>query len=100
MSKLNKEIVKKLTQLSRIACTEEEQDSLLRDLEKVLAYFEQLEEIDTSNVAPCKHVLPNVVNVMREDVVGATLSREDFLRNAPSKPFAGMIRVPPVLKQS
>lgn len=100
MSRLNKETIKKLTQLSRIGCTEEEQDALLKDLEKILVYFDQLEEIDTENVAPCNQVIPDIANVMREDVVGQTLSRDKFLANAPSKPFAGMIRVPPVLKQS
>jgi len=99
MSKLTKETIKKLTQLSRIACTEEEQESLLRDLEKVLVYFEQLNEIDTENVEPCNHVIPDIVNVMREDEVGPTLPQEEFFRNAPAKPFDGMIRVPPVLKQ-
>lgn len=99
MSTLNKETIKKLTQLSRIACTEEEQDKLLSDLEKILAYFEQLKEVDTENVTPCNHVLADIVNVMRDDVVGPTLSRDKFLANVPAKPFAGMVRVPPVIKQ-
>lgn len=98
MSNLNKETIKKLTQLSRIACTEEEQDKLLSDLAKILTYFEQLEQINTDNVPPCNHVLADIVNVMRDDVIGPTLSREKFLANAPAKPFAGMIRVPPVIK--
>ncbi len=100
MTKLNKETIKKLTQLSRIACTEEEQDKLLQDLGKILDYFEQLSEINTDNVTPCNHVLAGIVNVMREDVVGPTLSRDKFLADAPAKPFAGMIRVPPVIKPS
>lgn len=100
MTKLNKETIKKLTQLSRIACTEEEQDKLLQDLGKILDYFEQLSEINTDNVIPCNHVLADIVNVMREDVVGPTLSRDKFLADAPAKPFAGMIRVPPVIKPS
>lgn len=100
MSNLNKETIKKLTQLSRIACTEEEQDSMLRDLEKILSYFDQLNEINTDSVTPCNHVLSEIVNPMREDVIGQTLSRDKFLANAPAKPFAGMVRVPPVIKQS
>lgn len=100
MSKLTKETIKKLTQLSRIACTDQEENDLLRDLEKILVYFEQLEEINTDNVLPCNQVIPGIVNVMREDVVSDILPRDKFLANVPGKPFAGMVRVPPVLKQS
>lgn len=96
---LNKETVKKLTQLCRIDCTEEEKDLLLMNLEKILNYIDQLDEIDTSDVLPLDHVLEDVVNVMREDEVGPLLKRETFLENAPSH-VAGMIRVPQVIKQS
>lgn len=96
MVNLDKETIKKLTQLCRIDCTEEEQESLLVDLQKVLQYIEQLQEINTENVPPCNHVL-EMVNVMREDLVGEAMDRELFLANAPSH-IGGMIRVPPVMK--
>lgn len=99
MAEINKETIKNLTKLSRINCTEGEQEALLKDLGSILSYFEQLEEIDTKNVTPCNHVLENVVNVTREDIVGETMSRENFLSNAP-KHFGGMIAVPPIFKQS
>lgn len=99
MAKLDKETIEQLTHLCRIDCTEEEQESLLNDLRKVLTYFEQLQEIDTENVQPCNHVLENMMNVMREDEIGECLDRETFLANAPSH-IGGMIRVPPVIKQS
>lgn len=95
--KFDKHTVRNLVQLSRIDCTDEEQESLLKDLEKIITYFEKLEEIDTENVPPCNHVLEGMNNVMREDIVGITLPREDFLANAPSQ-IGGMIRIPPVIK--
>ena len=99
MADLDKNTIKKLTQLCRIDCTEEEQESLLKDLKQILAYIEQLQEIDTANVSPCNHVLENMSNVMREDEVGEVLDRELFLANAPSH-VGGMVRVPPVIKQN
>lgn len=99
MAKLDKETIKTLTRLCRIDCTEEEQNDLLKDLAKILEYIEQLQEIDTENVPPCSQVLENMCNVTREDVVGELLDRELFLANAPSH-IGGMIRVPPVIKQS
>ena len=97
MAKLNKDVIKTLTKLSRIQCTEEEQEALLQDLQKIVAYIEQLEEVDTEGIPPCNHVLEEIVNVMREDEVGETLPREEFLKNAPDQ-VGGMIRVPPVFK--
>lgn len=99
MAKFNKETIRSLIQLSRIDCTEEEQERLLKDLEKIIRYFEQLEEINTDNIPPCNHVLEGMHNVMRDDIVGDTLPREEFLANAPSQ-IGGMVRIPPVIKST
>lgn len=98
MANLNKEMIKYLMQLCRISLNESEQDALLVDLGKILAYAEQLQEIDTQNVPPCHHVLANMVNVTREDIPGKIMPRDVFLGNAPAQ-VAGLIRVPPVFKQ-
>ncbi len=99
MGKLDKSQIKYLTQLCRINCNESEQEQLLKDLDGILKYMEQLNEIDTTNIAPCHHVLEDIVNVFREDEVGETMPREVFLANAPSH-TGGMIRVPTVIKQN
>lgn len=99
MATLDKKAIKTLTTLSRISCSEEEQEALLADLQKIVKYIEQLDEIDTSNVRACNHVLEGMSNVTREDQVGETMPRELFLDNAPAQ-IGGMIRVPPVIKPS
>lgn len=96
MPHLDQEEIKKLTELCRIECTEEEKKNLLKDLESILAYVDQLQEIDTEHTLPCNHVLADVANVMREDNVGETMPREVFLKNAPAH-TGGLIRVPPVI---
>ncbi|MBA3957136.1 MAG: Asp-tRNA(Asn)/Glu-tRNA(Gln) amidotransferase subunit GatC [Parachlamydiaceae bacterium] len=97
MAKLDKQTIAKLTKLCRIDCNEAEQEALLGDLKKILDYIELLQEIDTEGVPPCNHVLADMVNVTREDTVGATMPRETFLSNAPSH-VGGMVRVPPIIK--
>ena len=99
MAQLDKQTIKNLVILSRIDCTEEEQEHLLKDLKSILTYVEQLNEVDTENVPPCNHVIKDVANLTREDRVGETLPRETFLANAPSH-VGGLIRVPPVIKQN
>lgn len=98
MAKLNKENLKNLALLSRIGCTEEEQENLLNDLSKILHYVEQLDEVDTEGVPPCNHVLAEIVNVMRDDVPGQVLAREVFLANAPEH-VGGLIKVPTVIQK-
>lgn len=85
MTNINKETVKKLTKLSHIQCTDEEEERLLIDLQKILAYVEQLDKIDTDHIPPCNHVLEGMSNVEREDVADNSLERSVFLENAPDK---------------
>jgi aspartyl-tRNA(Asn)/glutamyl-tRNA(Gln) amidotransferase subunit C len=99
MSTLSKESIKKLMKLCRIDCSEEEQEMLLQDLQKILHLFEQLQEIDTEHTAPCNQVLEGMGNVMRDDLIKNPMPREAFLSNAPSQ-IGGMIRVPPVMKSN
>jgi len=98
MAKLNRDVVKKISELCRIGCTEEEITSLLHDMEEILAYVEQLDEVNTDNVSPCNHVLKGMQNVMRDDVVKESMLRETFLANAPEH-VSGLIKVPTVIKK-
>jgi len=99
MAELDKQTIQHLSKLCRIKCSEAEQENLLESLKKILNYVEQLNEVDTENVKPCCHVLPDMQNVMRPDVVEKPLSREVFLANAPSQ-IGGMIKVPTILKSN
>lgn len=98
MVSIDKETIKKLTRLSRIQCNEEEQEKLVCDLKSILEYVEQLQEVDTGDLAPCDNVL-GTASQMREDIVGEILPRERFLENVPQV-RAGMVMVPPVIKSN
>lgn len=98
MVELDKQAIEKLIELSRIQCSDEEKEALLESLKKILVYVEQLQEVDTEGVPACNHVIPGMTSPLREDLVGATMSREEFLENSPSH-VGGMIRVPPVFKK-
>jgi aspartyl-tRNA(Asn)/glutamyl-tRNA(Gln) amidotransferase subunit C len=98
MSNFDKSSLENLEKLCRIKCTEDENVEILKDLKKILDYIEELEEVDTEGVKPCNSVLGKIAqNVFREDEIGQTLSREEFLENAPDK-IGGMIRVPAIFK--
>lgn len=87
-----------LKKLCRIDFLPEEEGDLKKSVQRVLQYVSKLNEVDTSNVEPCRFVHPGLHKTqMREDTVQDVLSREQFLSNAPDQ-IGGMIRTPPVLK--
>lgn len=99
MEKFNRQTLENLESLAKIKLSEEEKIDLLENIQKILAYIEQLSAIDTEDVEPCNFVLQNQqTNALREDEVGELLSREVFLDNAPDQ-IGGMIRVPSVIQQ-
>jgi len=95
----DKKNLEKLTKLCRISCSEEEKTQLMENLPKILDYIQQLEELDTSNVSPCNHVLSDIQCPMRDDETKEGLSREEFLSNTADQ-IGGMVRVPPVIENS
>lgn len=96
--KFDHQTLEHLKKLCRLECTPEEDEDLLKSLTRVLNYVEQLNEIDTERVKPCRYVLRGMLkNQMREDAVKDLLPRDQFLSNA-SDQIGGMVRVPPVLK--
>ena len=97
MSELDIETVKHLSQLCRIAVTDEEAQTLLEDLSQALDSVQKLQDLDTENVPPCYQIQERFDNVMRPDTVGETLSKEEFLANSPDH-VGGMIRVPPIIQ--
>jgi len=99
MATVDENTIKYLATLSRIAVSKDEEEALLKDLKKILGYIEQLNEVDTSGIAPCTYVTKALTETpLREDVVTATLPRETFLKGAPQQ-ISGMVRVPPVINK-
>jgi aspartyl-tRNA(Asn)/glutamyl-tRNA(Gln) amidotransferase subunit C len=98
MSNFSKEDLDNLQKLCRIRCKPQEEQKLFESISSILEYVEQLNEIDTENVAPCTFVLKDMQkNVLREDVVDDHLDVHLFLDNAPAQ-IGGMIKIPPVIK--
>jgi aspartyl-tRNA(Asn)/glutamyl-tRNA(Gln) amidotransferase subunit C len=99
MSQPDKNALKQLIRLCRINCSEDEIESLFTDFQKIIAYIEQLNEVDTTDVPPFEQVRDESFCSLREDRVGDLLKRELLLANAPAH-IGGMIKVPPIFKQN
>lgn len=93
---VDKETVKKIANLSRIAVTEAETDALVPELNNILGWVEQLSEVDCSNVEPMTAVIPNKLR-LRDDVVTDGSIRDKVLANAPVADH-GFFAVPKVIE--
>ncbi|TCS95862.1 aspartyl/glutamyl-tRNA(Asn/Gln) amidotransferase subunit C [Hazenella coriacea] len=94
---ISKEQVEKVASLARLTLTEEEADQYTVQLNNILQFAEKLNELDTDQVEPTSHAYP-MVNVMREDEVRPSISREKALLNAPEQQD-GLFKVPAVFEE-
>jgi len=92
---LEREEVKKVAHLARLALTEDETDAFTGQLAQILDYVEQLNELDTENVAPTAHAI-DMRNVTRPDDLENYEHREDLLDAAPERE-GDFFRVPKIL---
>jgi len=87
--------VKHVAYLVRLGISEEEAQKFSGQFSSIIDYFTMLNEVDTEDVPPASDIA-NAENVLREDVVQPSMSREEFLKNAPQSE-RGYVKVPTVL---
>ena len=73
---INKKTLEYLAELGRIDLDERSEDKLLRDLQSILEYFDELKEVDTENIEPMAGGTIGK-NVFREDDSDADLRGQD-----------------------
>ena len=81
---INKEAVKKISQLSRITSNYKFETSMIKDLNTILKFVDQLNEIDTKDIEPLSSVVEQKL-FQREDVVKKMNEKEEILKNSPNK---------------
>jgi len=96
MAKITIQEVEHVANLARLQFDEEEKEKLAEQLEKILDYIDQLNELDTANIPPTSHVIP-MKNVVRPDVVKPSLTQDEALANAPSN-VDNLFEVPKIVE--
>lgn len=81
-----------------LSFSDEEKVEVKAKLEKMIGFIEQLEKVDTTDVEPLLHI-SDAVNVLREDVLSGSISREEAMLNAPAKD-GQFFTVPKVIKKT
>lgn len=95
MTRISNEQVKHVANLARLEISEDEAERFTKQLDAIITFAEQLNELDTTNVEPTYHVL-DMKNVFREDIKEKGLPREEVLKNAPDHQ-EGQIKVPAII---
>lgn len=94
--KIGKEDVEHVAQLARLHFEREELERFIHQLNDILTYMEQLNELDTSQVEPTTHAM-DLFNVFRKDDVGESLKADRALANAPHA-ARGSFQVPKIIE--
>jgi aspartyl-tRNA(Asn)/glutamyl-tRNA(Gln) amidotransferase subunit C len=81
---LSRDEVAKVAVLARLRLAPDELDTFTGQLNSIVDFVAQLQELDTADVEPLAHGV-EVRNVFRDDVRGPSLPREATLANAPER---------------
>ncbi|MCS7280710.1 MAG: Asp-tRNA(Asn)/Glu-tRNA(Gln) amidotransferase subunit GatC [Desulfobacterota bacterium] len=95
-TKINEETVKYLAHLSRIELTKEEISEFTYQLDTILKYMDQLNELNTDGIEPTSHAIELKLS-LREDQRGPSLAQEETMMNAPQR-MGPFFKVPPVIE--
>jgi len=93
---ITREDVLHLAKLSNISLSEEQIEPLKKDLDNIVGYISQLDELDTEGVEPTYQCF-DMQNVWREDVIEDFEANREDLLNLTVESEDYQIKVPKVL---
>ena len=99
MADINKETVLRVAHLARMGISDDEAEQYAAELAKILAFVDELQEVDTENIEGVGHIT-GMENAVREDKKPKKLPAEDhdlLEEQAPGHVGDGEIRVPRII---
>lgn len=79
---VNRDEILKIASLAKLHLSDEEVSLYTDQINEILEYMNQLDELDTEDIEPLSHVLDQI-NMTRKDEQTPSLTREEALKNAP-----------------
>ena len=89
--------VDRIAALAKLEFNEQEKQEIMEDMNRMLGFVDQLNNVDTEGVEPLIYMLDEE-SKMRKDEVKQRISQKDALKNAPEKD-TDFIKVPKVLNK-
>ncbi len=93
--KVQKEDVERLAHLARLQFTEEEKGDMCADMDKMLAFVEQINRLDLEGLEPLVY-MTREEDSLRKDKVLQAITKDEALKNAPDRD-TDYFKVPKVL---
>ena len=94
--KLDTNTINKIAKLARIRLSDEEAKDLLKDMNLILDWVEQLNEVNTDSVEPLANISSSILP-QRKDEARDINSTDEILKNSPDK-LEGYFAVPKVVE--
>jgi len=94
--KLDTNTINKIAKLARIKLSEEEAKDFLKDMNSILDWVEQLNEVNTDLIEPLANISSSILP-QRNDESKDENSSEEILQNSPDK-LEGYFAVPKVVE--
>ena len=88
--------VEYVANLAKLELSQKERIKFQKELDNIIKYIDQLNELNTENIPITSHVIP-LANVFREDRILPSLAQDKALTNAPQKKN-GFFKVPKVIE--
>lgn len=82
--KIDRTQVEHVATLARLKVTDQDIERLTDQINGILTYMEQLNELDTTGIEPMAHAL-NLKTPFRDDQVKASIDPDEALANAPDR---------------
>jgi len=89
--------VRHVARLARMALSDEELERVRRELNRIMGYFAELQQLDTEGVEDTSHAI-RMTNVYRPDEVAPGTPRDKILQNAPDS-VESFSRVPAFMEE-
>ena len=80
---MDKKTVTTISYLSRLKIDEEKEEKITNDLQNIIKFVDQLNDIDTSDIKPLTNPLEKTAKT-RDDIVTADNLKKELLEIAPS----------------
>lgn len=93
---INANTIAHLANLSRLHIADSQMEQYQQDLQKMVAFIERLNELDTEGVTPLR--MMSAASEQRNDTVKGSLTLDEALQNAPASHSPYFI-VPKVIKK-
>jgi len=94
--KITRSDVDHAARLARLRFSDEQLELFTGQLNDILAYFDKLQQLDTTGVEPSSHAV-NLCNAFREDKIKKSIADTEAIKNAPESERS-LFKVPRVIE--